>query len=85
MNEIKIKKEKLKSLLNGKNSNKISIKKAKENLLKTDPQIDISEILRALNNKENILKTLIIEIISNPDFLVYYSPFIKIFLKFIIK
>jgi len=85
MNELEVKKEKFKSLLNGENSNEVSIKEAKENLLKTDPGIDISEILKAINNNEDVLKTLIIEIVSNPDLLIYYSPFLKTFLKFIIK
>ncbi len=85
MNELEAKKEKFKSLLNGKNSNEISIKEAKENLLKTDPGIDISEILKSINNKDDVLKTLIIEIVSNPDLLIYYSPFFKMILKFIIK
>ena len=85
MNELEAKKEKFKALLNGKNSNEVNIKEAKENLLKADPGIDISEILKSINNNEDVLKTLIIEIVSNPDLLIYYSPFLKTFLKFIIK
>ncbi len=85
MNELEVKKEKFKSLLRGENPNEISIKEAKKNLLKTDPGIDISEILKAINNNEDVLKTLIIEIISNPDLLIYYSPLLKTLLKFIIK
>ena len=85
MNEIEAKKKRLKELLNGKNSNELSIQKAKENMLKTDPGIDISEILKAVNNNEDIVKTLIVEIISNPDLFVYYAPVLKTFLKFIIK
>jgi len=85
MNELEIKKQKFKALMEGKSLSEINIKKAKENLLKTDPGIDISEILKAINNKDDVFKTIIIEIISNPEVFVYYSPFLKIFLKFIIK
>ena len=85
MSEIEAKKEKFKALLEGGNKNELSIQKAKENLLKADPGIDISEILKALNNNEDVLKTLIVEIVSNPDLLIYYAPFFKTILKFIIK
>ena len=85
MSEIEEKKEKFKALLEGKNKNKLNIQKAKENLIKNDPGIDISEILKAFNNNEDVLKTLIVEIVSNPDFLIYYSPVLKTILKILIK
>ena len=85
MSEIEEKKEKLKALFNGKVSNEISIKEAKERLKKSDPGINISEILKAIERKDDVLKTIIVEIISNPDFFVYYTPVLKEILKIFIK
>ena len=85
MNELEAKKEKFKALLEGGNKNELSIQKAKKNLIQTDPGIDISEILKAVNKNEDVVKTLLVEIISNPDLLIYYSPVLKTLLKFIIK
>jgi len=85
MNEIREKKEHFKALFNAQHSKKLSVEEAKKNLLKSDPGIDISEILKAINNNEDVLKTIIIEIISNPDLLIYYAPFFKTILKIIIK
>ncbi len=88
MNEIEIKKNRFKLMLEGKYVPKdISIQEAKEKLKKTDPGIDISELLKIINNekKENILKSILIELITNPDILVYYMPVIKAVLKVFVK
>ena len=85
MSEIEEKKEQFKALFEGKTSNEITIKEAKERLKKNDPGIDISEILKAIDNKDDVLKTIIVEIISNSDFLVYYSPVLKEIIKIILK
>ncbi len=88
MNEIEIKKNRFKLMLEGKYVPKgISIQEAKEKLKKTDPGIDISELLKIINNekKENILKSILTELITNPDILVYYMPVIKAVLKVFVK
>ncbi len=87
MNEIEIKKNRFKLILEGKYVPKvITIRQAKEKLRKTDPGIDISELLRIINNekKEKILKEVLIELITNPDLLAYYMPIIKTILKVLI-
>jgi len=88
MEEIEIKKKRLKLILEGKYIPKdISVKEAKKRLKETDPGIDISAFFKILNttNKDKVLKDLVIEIITNPDILVYYMPLIKIILKSVIK
>ena len=85
MNEIKKEKEKLKALFKGKISKRVSIKEAKSRLKQTDPGIDISEILKAVDKKDDVFKIIIVEIISNPDFFVYYAPVLKEIIKLIIK
>jgi len=88
MEEIEVKKKHLKLMLEGKYIPKdISIKEAKKRLKETDPGIDISEFIRILNSndKDKILKDLLIEMITNPDILIYYMPVIKLILKNIIK
>lgn len=87
MNNIEIKKKRFKLLLEGKYIPKdISIQEAKERLKKTDPGIDISNILKIINQekKDKILKEILIEIITNPDVLVYYMPLIKSILKILL-
>jgi len=88
MEEIEVKKNRLKSMLEGKYIPKdISVKEAKKRLKETDPGIDISGFIKILHNadKDKILKDLMIEIITNPDILVYYMPLIKMILKSLIK
>ena len=87
MNNIEIKKKRFKLLLEGKYIPKdISIQEAKERLKKTDPGIDISNILKIINQekKDKILKEILIEIITNPDIFVYYMPIIKSILKILL-
>ncbi len=87
MNDIEIKKNRFKLILEGKYVPKeITIQQAKEKLRKTDPGIDISGLLQIINSekKEYILKKIIVEITTNPDILIYYMPIIKTILKILI-
>ena len=87
MNEIKLKKEELKSVLNGRGLKSLSIEEAKRKLAKTDPGIDIGMILKIINSpKKNKLKIFLIEFISNPELISYFSPVIEyILLKIFIR
>jgi len=88
MEEIEIKKRRLKLMLEGKYVPKdISVEEAKKRLKETDPGIDISVFIKILNSndKDKILKDLLIEMITNPDILIYYMPVIKMILKSLIR
>jgi len=78
MNEIELKKEKLKSLLKGRPAKPLSVEEAKKRLIQTDPGIDIGKIVKVLNTpSDNKLKLLAIEILSDPELIAYFSPIIK--------
>ena len=77
MNELELKKEQLKNIFSGNKKPK-NIKEAKNRLKQTDPQIDISEILRILNApSDKRIKLLLIELLSSPEIISYFSPVIK--------
>jgi len=80
-------KKRFKYLIKGKYVYKnLSVEEAKKRLKETDPGIDVSEILRVINSdRKDKFKIIFIEIISTPDFLAYYMPVIKSFLKLFIK
>ena len=87
MNEINIKKEKLKSVLQGRGLKPLSVEEAKKRLRETDLGIDISEILRILNTpSDKKIKLLLIEILSSPEIISYFSPVIKeVIIKLLIR
>ncbi len=86
MNELELKKKQLKDILNGNKKPK-SIEEAKKRLKQTDPGIDIGEILRILNSpSDKRLKLILIELLSSPEIISYFSPFIKeVIIKLLIR
>ncbi len=86
MNELELKKKQLKDILNGNKKPK-SIEEAKKRLKQTDPGIDIGEILRILNSpSDKRLKLILIELLSAPEIISYFSPFIKeVIIKLLIR
>ena len=88
MKELEEKKKRFKLLLEGKYIPKeISIEEAKKRLIETDPNIDISNVIKFFrtSKKDKILKEILIELATNPDVLSYYMPLIKELLKILIK
>ncbi len=81
MNEIELKKERLKSLLKGRPEKSMSIEEAKKRLKQTDPGIDIGKILQILNtSSDDKIKLILIELLSEPEIISYFSPVVKAFL-----
>ena len=87
MDELELKKEKLKALLEGKNFLTLNVEEAKKRLRQTDPGIDINIFLEILNNpSKNKLPILLIEIFTDPEVISYFAPILKfIIIKFFIR
>ncbi len=86
MTDINIKKEEIKYLLEGKPPRPANLEEAKKRLKETDPGVDIKEILKFVNNptKENLISVLI-DILTDPKILSYFSPVIKDIIKILLK
>ena len=87
MSDIEIKKEELKAILKIGYKKPLSVEEAKKRLKESDPDIDIGKILKILNTpSNNKLKLILIELLSDPEIISYFSPVIKeIVIKLIIR
>lgn len=87
MDELALKKKKLKALLEGKDFTSLSIEEAKKKLKQTDPGIDITIFLEVLNNpSKDKLKIFLIEILTEPEIISYFAPILKfIIIEFFIR
>jgi hypothetical protein len=76
MSDLQTAKQEIKEILEGKNPHRPTLEEARKRLIETDPGIDISEIIKALNkgNYQKAAEILLIEIASMPNAAEYFLP-----------
>jgi hypothetical protein len=76
MDDLTLAKKEIKEIFQGKRVKKLSLQEARKALREADPNIDISDFLKELNegNYKKALEKLAIEIIATPNAAEYFLP-----------